>query len=56
MARPKATDPKIQRNFYPPQSTWSRVEQAATARNVKPADIVLECVEKEFPPEAKPDA
>lgn len=47
MARPKAIDPKIQRNFYPPESLWARVVEAANADGVKPADLVLAAVELE---------
>jgi hypothetical protein len=44
MARPKATDPKKQRNFYPPESVWDELEKAAAEDGVKAPDMVLSFV------------
>lgn len=60
VGRPKAADPKTQRNIYPPDSMWRRVEAAAAARGIKPPDLVIFALglwlDSEAPEPAKSEA
>jgi len=46
MARPKATDPVVQRNYYLPKSELEAFENKARQDGRKPAEIVADLVKK----------
>lgn len=46
MARPKSTDPKTQRNVYPPSSMWDEIVKLATAEG-RPASEVFVSLARE---------
>lgn len=41
MARPKAEDPKVQRNIYPPTSLWDRVSALAEKQGKRVGELFV---------------
>jgi hypothetical protein len=46
MARPKAEDPKIQRNVYPPTSLWERIKEIADQTGRPVGEVAVAFMER----------
>lgn len=42
MARPKSTDPKVQRNIYPPTSLWEWIASIAKVEGRPAGEVAVE--------------